>query len=87
VVETGSFKTGEKASSADKAGLPREFFKDFSGVKIGKKIIEITPEVEMLSGEDVVSTQKSPPTDPSETVGVLKWGTRQERRLPKKSQS
>jgi hypothetical protein len=83
VVETGSETNGDPAT--DEFGLPKEFFKDFSGVKIGKQVIEITPEFDALPEKDSSSPEEIPPKDPSDMIGVMKWRKRQGTRTPKKS--
>ncbi|MEJ2716640.1 MAG: hypothetical protein P8182_05805, partial [Deltaproteobacteria bacterium] len=76
VVDTAAARKSDAEGSGDELELPKEFFKDFSGVKIGKQVIEINPEVDMPAAEDALSEQADPPRDPSVTVGALKWGRR-----------
>lgn len=83
---TAAARKKDSDGSPDDLGLPKEFFKDFSGVEIGKQMIEISPEADMVPGEDTPPDKEILPKDPSETVGVLKWGSRQETRGPKKNQ-
>jgi len=83
VVETGSVRDGDASTDEDR--LPKEFFKDFSGVRIGKEVIEVTPDFDQLPDEDSPPAKEIPPKDPAHTVGVLKWGSRQGTRAPKKS--